>query len=162
MTERLRRAILIFISIATAFAIGDAVLAPGPVPKDPGFIDTVLGSRAVVAAIRLALIFAAAFVVASVVALIARGRWLTRVGPVEVSDEVSELSLGSWQRNDLSATMEECVDALKQELAQSDRLVQQVRRDQEELDGHQGDRSAAGTEQDRPREDRGGHEMGST
>jgi hypothetical protein len=59
---------------AGIFAIGDAVLAPAPASDHPGFVDTVLGSRAVVAAIRLAVIFAGVFIVASVVALIAQGQ----------------------------------------------------------------------------------------
>jgi hypothetical protein len=71
---------LLVLFAAAVYAIGDAAFAPTPVPKQPGFIDTVLGSRAVVAAIRLAIIFAGIFVVVSVVALIARGQWLTRVG----------------------------------------------------------------------------------
>jgi hypothetical protein len=53
---------------AGIYAIGDAVLAPAPTPDHPGFVDTILGSRAVVAAIRLAVIFAGTFVVVSVVA----------------------------------------------------------------------------------------------
>lgn len=82
---------LLVLFAAGVYAIGDAVLAPTPTPKQPGFIDTVLASRSVVAGIRLAIIFAGAFVVVSVVALIARGQWLTRVGPVQVSEQVSDI-----------------------------------------------------------------------
>jgi hypothetical protein len=82
---------LLLLFAAAAYAIGDAVFAPAPAPKNPGFVDTVLGSRAVVAAVRLAIIFAGTFVVVSVIALIARGQWLTRVGPVQVSEQVSGL-----------------------------------------------------------------------
>lgn len=69
-----------------ALSVTDAILAPTPDPEPPDFIDTVLASRAVVAAIRIAIIFAALSVVLSVIALISRRQWLTRVGPVEVSD----------------------------------------------------------------------------
>lgn len=85
--------VLIFI---TALAATDAVLAPTPAPKQPDFIDTILASRAVVAAIRIAIVFAGIFVVLSVVALIARRQWLTRVGPVEV-EEVSDLDTENQQ-----------------------------------------------------------------
>jgi hypothetical protein len=68
-------------------------LAPAPASREPGFIDTVLASRAVVASIRIAIVFAAAFVVLSVVALIANRQWLTRVGPVEVTEKVSDLAI---------------------------------------------------------------------
>ena len=80
--------LIIVISIATA----DAVFAPAPVSRTPDFIDTILASRAVVAAIRITLIFAAVFVVLSVAALATQRRWLVRVGPLEVSDRVSHLS----------------------------------------------------------------------
>src|SRR4051812_6985689 len=73
---------LLVLFAAAIFAIGDAVLASTPAPDHPGFVDTVLGSRAVVATIRLAIIFAGVYVVVSVVALIARGQWLAKVGPV--------------------------------------------------------------------------------
>lgn len=49
---------LLLLFAASVYAIGDAVLAPAPISKEPGFIDTVLGSHAVVAAIRLAVISA--------------------------------------------------------------------------------------------------------
>ena len=79
-------AAILFVAAAGLYAIGDAILAQTPTPEHPGFVDAVLASRAVVAAIRLAIIFAGAFVVVSVVALISQGRWLTRVGPVQVSE----------------------------------------------------------------------------
>lgn len=126
---------LLFILVAGAYATGDAVLAPGPAPSEPGFIDTLLGSRAVVAAIRIAIIFGTVFTAASVVALMKRGRWLTRIGPVHVSDEVVKLD-GNWQENELSARMEEYVEVLRRDLAESDDLIQQATRDQEERDGH--------------------------
>jgi hypothetical protein len=78
--------VLLVLVGAAVYAVGDAILAPRPVPKSPGFVDTVLASRAVVAAIRVAIIFASCFIVASVIALIGKGEWLTRVGPVQVSD----------------------------------------------------------------------------
>jgi hypothetical protein len=77
---------ILLLAAAGIYAMGDAVLAPTPTPEHPGFVDAVLASRAVVAAIRHAIIFAGAFVIASVVALINQGRWLTRVGPVQVSE----------------------------------------------------------------------------
>lgn len=77
--------------LVISLAVADAALAPTPAPGQPDFIDTILASRAVVVAIRIAVVFAAAFLVLSVVALIARRQWLTRVGPVEVSRRVSDL-----------------------------------------------------------------------
>jgi hypothetical protein len=125
------RLALLIVALAGSYAIGDAVVAPAPAPAEPGFIDTVLGSRAVVAAIRIAIVFTAA----SVVALMKRGRWLSRIGPVHVSDEVVELD-GNWQENELSARMEEYVEVLRRDLAETGDLIQQAARDQEERDGH--------------------------
>lgn len=77
---------ILLLAAAGIYAMGDAVLAPAPTPEHPGFVDAVLASRSALAAIRLSVIFAGAFVVVSVVALISQRRWLTRVGPVQVSE----------------------------------------------------------------------------
>jgi hypothetical protein len=44
--------------VAAVYAVGDAVLAPKLIPRQPEIIDVVLGSRAVVASLRVAIIFA--------------------------------------------------------------------------------------------------------
>ncbi|HET8955251.1 MAG TPA: hypothetical protein VFN18_06285 [Solirubrobacterales bacterium] len=116
---------------AAIYAIGDAVFAPTPVPKQPGFVDTVLGSRAVVAAIRLGIIFAGVFVVVSVVALIARGQWLTRIGPVQVSEQVSDLDAENQRLQESLENARETIDNLKQDLAESNILLDQMMRDSE-------------------------------
>jgi hypothetical protein len=93
--SKLRVPIFIVLTLVLVLAVGDAVFAPTPTSREPDFIDTILASKAVVAAIRIALVFAAAFVVLSVAAMAAQRRWLVRVGPVEVSGEVSDLDAGS-------------------------------------------------------------------
>jgi len=114
---------------AGIYAIGDAVLAPAPTPDHPGFVDTVLGSRAVVAAIRLAVIFAGAFVVVSVVALIARGQWLTKVGPVQVSERVSDIGGGSQRLTKSVEKTEETVDGMRKTTREIDDLIERMTRD---------------------------------
>jgi ABC-type multidrug transport system fused ATPase/permease subunit len=114
---------------AAVYAIGDAVFAPTPVPASPGFIDTVLASRAVVAAIRLAIIFAGAFIVISVVALIARRQWLIKVGPVQVSEQVSDLDAENRRLKESLENARETIDNLKQDLAESNYLLDQTMRD---------------------------------
>jgi ABC-type protease/lipase transport system fused ATPase/permease subunit len=86
----MKLAATLLLAAAGIYAIGDAVLATTPTPEHPGFVDAVLASRAVIAAIRLAIIFAGIYVIVSVIALITRGQWLTRVGPVEVSERVAD------------------------------------------------------------------------
>jgi hypothetical protein len=117
---------LLVLFAAAVYAIGDAVFAPAPVPKQPGFIDTVLGSRAVVAAIRLAIIFAGAFVVLSVVALIAKGQWLVRIGPVQVSEQVSDLDSENQRLKESLENARETIDNLKGDLAETNFLLDKI------------------------------------
>jgi hypothetical protein len=118
---------------AAVFAVGDAVLAPAPAPNHPAFVDTVLGSRAVVAAIRLAIIFAGAFVVVSVVALIARGQWLTKVGPVEVSAPVAEVRTENQRLEELLAKADETVDGMRQAMGEGRDMIERISKDPEEV-----------------------------
>jgi ABC-type multidrug transport system fused ATPase/permease subunit len=120
---------LVILFAAGIFAIGDAVFAPTPVAESPGFIDTVLASRAVVAALRLALIFASAFIVISVVALIVRRQWLVKVGPVQVSEQVSDLDAENRRLKESLENARETIDNLKQDLAESNRVLDQMMRD---------------------------------
>jgi hypothetical protein len=120
---------LVVLFAGGAYAIADAVLAPTPTAQNPGFIDAVLASRAVVAAIRLAIIFAAAFVVVSVVALIARGQWLTRVGPVQVSEQVSDIDAENRRLTKSLDSTREVVDNLRQDMVETNRMVGQTMQD---------------------------------
>ena len=112
----LRAAAWIALTFVVALAITDAALAPAPTPKQPNFVDVFLASRAVVTAVRVAIIFVALFVVLSVIALIARRQWLTRVGPVEVSGEVSDLTAETQTLEKRLEAAHQIIDGLKQEL----------------------------------------------
>jgi hypothetical protein len=61
------------------------------VPKNPSFIDNVFDSRIVVLLIRVALIFAAGYVVISVVGLILGRRWIAELGPFKASEPIARL-----------------------------------------------------------------------
>jgi ABC-type protease/lipase transport system fused ATPase/permease subunit len=122
---------LLVLFAAALFAIGDAVLAPTPTPYRPGFVDTVLGSRAVVAAIRLAIIFAGVFVVVSVVALIARGQWLIKVGPVEVSERVSDIGSENRRLERLLEKSDETVDSVRHAAGEVDNLLDRMNQEPE-------------------------------
>lgn len=108
--------------LATAYAIGDAVLAPAPAATSPSFVDTLLASRAVVAAIRVALISASGFVVASVIALAARRQWLTRVGPVRVS-EVAGFSDETEHLEALLVDAEKTIARQRADIREASRLL---------------------------------------
>jgi hypothetical protein len=120
----MKLAAILLLAAAGIYAIGDAVLAPSPAPEHPGFVDAVLASRAVMAAIRLAIIFAGAFVIASVVALASQERWLTRVGPVEVSD----VDAVSQRRGEEIAQDRDTIAKLRQQLAVDDELLKDTSR----------------------------------
>lgn len=107
---------LLLLATAAVYAIGDAVIAEAPPPKSPGFADGVLASRAVIAAIRIAIIAAAGYIVMSVVALAARRQWLTRVGPVEVSARVSDLEAENALLRDMLESAEARVEDLDEQL----------------------------------------------
>lgn len=57
----------------------------------PSWLSTVFRSRGVVGAVRIAIIFAAGYIVISVCALIGGRQWLSRVGPLEVARSVTAL-----------------------------------------------------------------------
>jgi uncharacterized protein YlxW (UPF0749 family) len=115
--------VLLVLFAAMAYAIGEAVFAPVPAPEEPGFVDAILGSRAVVAAIRVAIIFAAAFVVLSVVALAAKGQWLVRVGPVQVSEGLSDLRSENQRLDERLANADEAIADLERELSEMNCLL---------------------------------------
>lgn len=109
--------------VAGVFAVGDAVLTGAPTPESPGFVDSLLASRAVLAATRLAIIAAAAYIVASAAALVVRRQWLIRVGPVEASAWVSDLEAENAVLRDALDRAERKVGYLKEELAAAENVV---------------------------------------
>ncbi len=108
---------LVILFAAGLYAVGDAVLTGAPSSKNPGFVDGVLASGAVLAAVRLAIIAAAAYVVTSVAALMGRRQWLTRVGPVEVSARVLDLKAENTTLEEMLAGAEARIEDLDERLA---------------------------------------------
>lgn len=60
-----------------------------PTTKNPSFVDNIFDSRVVILLIRIALIFAAGYVVISVVGLIVGRRWLAGLGPFKASEPLA-------------------------------------------------------------------------
>jgi uncharacterized protein YlxW (UPF0749 family) len=127
--DRLAKATWVASGLVFAIAAADAVLAPSPAAKEPGFIDTVLASRAVIASIRIAIVFASAFVALSVVALISRRQWLTRVGPVEVSEQVSDLGAENRRLRKSLRDAKEMIRAMKRSAADTQQVIERERND---------------------------------
>jgi hypothetical protein len=105
----------VLVVIAT-YAVGDAIFAPTPISSSPGFVETVLASRAVVAAVRIAVDFAAAFVVVSVVALTAKRQWPTRIGPVHIREDVSGQEVENGRLRSSLIVAEATIEDLKRAL----------------------------------------------
>jgi hypothetical protein len=115
------------IAAATAAAV-DAVLTAPPSSTDPGFIDVILASRGVIASIRVAIVFAAAYVVASTVWLVHERRFLVRLGPVEVSEEAPTLDADNKLLRERVQRYEKTMAELQFELADKRVAVSQNQR----------------------------------
>jgi hypothetical protein len=102
--------------VVAAYAVGDAILAPAPISRSPSFVETVLASRAVVAAVRIAVDFSAAFVVVSVVALTAKRQWPTRIGPVHIQEDVSGQEVENGRLRSSLIVAEATIEDLKRAL----------------------------------------------
>jgi hypothetical protein len=63
-----------------------------------------------------------------VVALIARGQWLTRVGPVRVSEQVSDIDAENQRLKESLAGAIEIIDNLEQDLAETNYELDQMLR----------------------------------
>lgn len=107
--------------------VADAVFAPAPPAEQPHFIDTILASRAVVAALRIAIIFGATFVAVSVIALIARRQWLARVGPVEV-ERVSGLDVKNQRLEEELEAANQNIVGLENRAAYMHQLIEKEKR----------------------------------
>ena len=127
---------LLICAIAGIYILGDAVLAPAP--ERPDLVDAMLASRAALAAMRLAVVFGGVYVVVSVIALIAQGRWLIRVGPVEVSEQVADATSQNARLEGELAEMREASASLRQELS-----ALKKRRASRERSGSNGERRNA-------------------
>lgn len=101
---------------AAILVVHEAVTAGTREPIDPNFLEQIIASKTVLAAIRIALIFAAAYVVISVVVLMSRRQWINKIGWVEVSE-------GTISANEeLAAENESLYDALTDLSAENDEL----------------------------------------
>jgi hypothetical protein len=96
---------------------------PGP---HPSWLATIFSSRSVVGAVRIAIIFAAAYLVASVCALIAGRQWLTRVGPVEVASSVKGLASERDQLASDLAEARDTIDRLEGRLSETTQVYEET------------------------------------
>lgn len=98
-------------------------------PKNPSFVDNVFDSRIVVLLIRVALIFAAGYIVISVVGLIIGRRWLSELGPFKASEPIERLERGAEaMERDLGGALK-TIEDLEERLVESDEALANARSD---------------------------------
>src|ERR1700689_1737947 len=84
-------AVLLALVAAAALAIAQIYPNKLPTTRNPSFVDNIFDSRVVILLVRVALIFAAGYVVISVVGLIVGRRWLAELGPFKASEPIARL-----------------------------------------------------------------------
>jgi hypothetical protein len=109
-------ALLVAAGILVASLFLGPKINPGP---HASWLAIIFASRGVVGAVRVGIIFAAAYLVVSVCALIASRQWLTRVGPVEIAQSAKGLVTERDElANDL-ATARDTIDELEAQLSKT-------------------------------------------
>ncbi len=88
-------AVLAALGVGVVFAIVGVYPHRIPVPRNPSFVDDIFLSRIVLLSVRIAVMFAAGYVVVSVVGLILGRRWLSELGPFKASDPIARLERGA-------------------------------------------------------------------
>ncbi len=126
-------AVLLALVVAAIAAVAQIYPSQLPTGKNPSFVDNVFDSRVVVLLLRVALIFAAGYVVISVIGLIVERRWLAELGPFKASEPIARVERGAEALDtDLSNALE-TVEGLQQKLAESDEALAHARLDIEIL-----------------------------
>jgi hypothetical protein len=97
-----------------------------PLGTSPSFIDSIFASRTLVGSARIMLLFGAGYVVLSIVVLIGRQQWLTKFGPIEVSESVAGIA---HERDALAEQLEEArqtIDALEDRLIETNAAYEET------------------------------------
>jgi len=100
-----------------------------PTTANPSFVDNIFDSRVVILVVRVALIFAAGYIVISVVGLIVGRRWLSQLGPFKASDPIARLDKSAEA---LESDLQEAVDTiqdLEKRLVESDEALAKAQAD---------------------------------
>ncbi len=120
-------AVLAGLIAAAVLAVAQIYPSQLPTTNTPSFVDNIFDSRVVILLIRVAIIFAAGYVVISVVGLIVGRRWLAELGPFKASEPIAHLGRGTEVlEKDLDDGVEG-VEYLKQRLTESDEALTQAR-----------------------------------
>ena len=122
-------AVLIALVVATALATIQIYPHKLQTTTHPSFVDNIFDSRIVILGVRVALIFAAGYIVISVVGLIVARRWLSQLGPFKASDPIARLDNNAQL---LESDLQDAVDTiqnLEQRLVESDESLAKAQAD---------------------------------
>jgi|GEM_PF-1192998 uncharacterized membrane protein len=115
----------VLVALVAAAVLAVTQIYPNQLPttKNPSFVDNIFDSRVVILLIRIALIFAAGYVVISVVGLIVGRRWLAELGPFKASEPLARLDESAAAlESDLSEALG-TIESLEQRLLESDKTL---------------------------------------
>ena len=146
---------LLAVTVAAATIIAALVMvvklaASGPVTVSQNPLNTIFGSRLMVAAIRLVVLFGVAYVIFSILVLMRRGQVLTGVGPLQVSQSVGRedelvqrLTSSLEEAIERNAELEEEAEYLRNELLATNELLDRVIRESTNVPEQEGDADAS-------------------
>jgi septal ring factor EnvC (AmiA/AmiB activator) len=117
--------------------------------KNPSFVAEIFHSRAVIVMVRIAVLFAAVYVVASAVGLMAGRRWLTQLGPFRAAEPIAKLDDAAERLEEDLKDALGTIDDLSTSLEESDHALQKAHDDIASLLDYI-DTLKAATEGDRP------------
>jgi hypothetical protein len=115
--------VLAALLVAAGFAVAQIYPNKLPTTKNPSFVDNIFDSRIVILLVRVALIFAAGYVVISVVGLIVGRRWLAELGPFKASEPIAQLNQSAEAlEKDLGEALQ-TIESLEERLLESDKTL---------------------------------------
>jgi hypothetical protein len=120
-------AVLLALVGATVLAIAQIYPSKLRSPKNPSFVDNIVDDRVVILLIRVALVFAAGYVVISIVGLIVGRRWLAELGPFKASEPIAHLGRGTQVLEKDLGDARDDLEYLKRRLVESDEALAQAR-----------------------------------
>ena len=102
------------------------------VSSHPSVLDETFDSRTLILALRIVVLFAVGFIVASLIARIWGGQWLSKAGPFEITD-VKDLTDELKQSEAQVANAQKEIETLDERLAKSDETIEELLRATEGL-----------------------------
>jgi hypothetical protein len=120
-------AVLLALVVAAIVAVAQIYPSQLPTGKNPSFVDNIFDSRVVVLLLRVALIFAAGYVVISVIGLIVERRWLAELGPFKASEPIARVERGAEVLDTDLGDARETIEGLQRRLVESDDALAQAR-----------------------------------